>query len=84
LIEKALEIRDAALADKQYSAAVQAHKEASVLAGIRIERLERGGPGEFQWLDQLSIKELQLLAAGKLDIASYRKDDEEASRSRLN
>jgi hypothetical protein len=36
-------------------------------------------------VDKLSVEELRLLAAGKLDIASYRKDEEDASsRSRLN
>jgi hypothetical protein len=67
----------------QYSAAVAAAKEIAVLLGIRIERSERGGPGEFDWVEKLSVDELQLLADGKLDIASYRKD-EDAGRSRPN
>lgn len=45
-----------------------------MLSGIRIERSERGMPGEFDWLEKLSVDELRLLADGKLDIASYRKD----------
>jgi hypothetical protein len=40
-------------------------------------------PGEFDWIDKLSVDELRLLADGKLDIASYRKD-EDAGRSRPN
>jgi len=33
-------------------------------------------PGEFEWLENLSVEELKLLANGKLDISSYRDDDE--------
>lgn len=49
-----------------------------MLSGIRIERSERGMPGEFDWLEKLSVDELRLLADGKLDIASYRKDGDAA------
>jgi hypothetical protein len=42
----------------QISAAVAALKEIGVLSGIRIERSERGAPGEFDWLDRLSVDEL--------------------------
>jgi len=72
LIEMAEEIRTKAIAAGQLSAAVAATKEIGVLAGIRIERSERGAPGEFDWLEKLSVDELQALADGKLDIASYR------------
>lgn len=41
---------DAAFEAKQYSAAVGANKEISILAGIRIERAEIGAPGEFEHL----------------------------------
>jgi len=58
----------------QTAAAVAALKEIGVLSGIRIERSERGAPGEFDWIDKLSVDELRLLAAGKLDITAYRKD----------
>jgi hypothetical protein len=68
---------------RQFSAAVAATKEIGVLTGHRIERSERGMPGEFDWIDKLSVDELRLLADGKLDIASYRKD-EDAGRSRPN
>ena len=69
-------IRNAAMEANQFSAAVAATKEIGVLSGIRIERSERGAPGEFDWLEKLSIDELRLLADGKLDIASYRKDED--------
>ena len=39
-------------------------------------------PGEFDWLDKLSVDELRLLADGKLDIASYRKDEEATNSKR--
>jgi hypothetical protein len=79
----AQEIRTAALEAGQLSAAVAATKEIGVLAGIRIERSERGAPGEFDWVEKLSIAELQALAEGKLDIASF-KDESGSGRSRLN
>jgi phage terminase small subunit len=84
LIEMADEIRTKAIEAGQLSAATAALKELGVLSGIRIERSERGMPHEFAWLEKLTVDELQLLAAGKLDIASYHRDEEEASRSRLN
>src|SRR5215813_9231841 len=80
LIEKAEAIRAAAMKAGQFSAAVAATKEIGVLSGIRIERSERGQPGEFDWLDKLSVEELRLLADGKLDIASYRQGDAGAGR----
>ena len=84
LIEKAQEICAKAIEAGQLSAATAAVKEIGVLSGIRIERSERGQPGEFDWIEKLSVDELRLLAAGKLDIASYRKDEDASSRSRLN
>jgi hypothetical protein len=59
----------------QAAAAVAGLKEIGVLSGIRIERSERGGPGEFEWLEKLSVEELQALADGKLDIATNRQQD---------
>jgi hypothetical protein len=56
----------------QYSAAATVLKEIGVLAGVRIERSERGTPGEFEWVEKLSIEELHALADGDLDIESYR------------
>src|SRR6516225_2431911 len=34
-------------------------------------RSERGSPGEFDWLEKLSVEDLRLLAAGELEIESY-------------
>jgi hypothetical protein len=58
----------------QTAAAVAALKEIGVLSGIRIERSERGQPGEFDWVDKLSVEELHALANGELDIGPYQKD----------
>ena len=59
LIEMALEARKGALKAKQYSAAVAATKEIGILSGIRIERSERGLPGEFDELERMSAGELR-------------------------
>src|SRR5262249_26083369 len=59
----------------QTAAAVAALKEIGVLSGIRIERSERGQPGEFEWLERLSTDGLRLLADGKLDIETYRQNE---------
>src|SRR5262249_50139213 len=55
LIEQNQKVFDAAFEAKQYSAAVGANKEIGVLAGLRVERSEIGGPGEF---DHVSDAEL--------------------------
>jgi hypothetical protein len=36
------------------------------------EHSERGAPGEFDWVEKLTVDELRLLAKGELDIDSYR------------
>jgi phage terminase small subunit len=78
LIEMARELYAQAKGAGQTAAAVAALKEMGVLSGIRIERSERGHPGEFEWLDKLSVDELKLLAAGKLDIDAYRQNESRA------
>ena len=50
LIEKASQILDLAMAEKQFSAAVAALQELGTLSGLRIERREVGRPGEFELL----------------------------------
>jgi hypothetical protein len=55
----------------QSAAAVAALKEIGLLSGIRIERSERGSPGEFDWLEKLSVDELRQLASGELDLAQF-------------
>ena len=51
LIEKASQILDLAMAEKQFSAAVAALQELGTLSGLRIERREVGRPGEFELLN---------------------------------
>jgi hypothetical protein len=53
---QAEEARVRAMELKQISAAVAAIKEKGVLSGLRVERQERGQPGEF---DHLSDEELR-------------------------
>jgi hypothetical protein len=72
LIQKAEAIYEQAKEAGQTAAAVSALKEIGVLSGIRIERSERGAPGEFDWLDKVSTDELRLAAAGKLDLVALR------------
>jgi phage terminase small subunit len=75
LIEMARDTYMAARKDGQNAAAMAAVKEIGVLTGIRIERSERGAPGEFEWLEKLTTDELRLLADGKLDIEAYRQSE---------
>ena len=70
LIEMALEARKGALEAKQYSAAVAATKEIGILSGIRIERSERGMPGEFDELERMSAGELRAFVEKTLAQAS--------------
>jgi hypothetical protein len=71
LIEMAKEVYLQARESGQTAAAVAALKEIGVLSGIRIERSERGSPGDFDFLDKLSVEDLRLLAAGELDLAQF-------------
>jgi phage terminase small subunit len=50
LVSAADEIRELAIRDKQYSAAVGAVKEIGVLTGLRVDRREVGKPGDFEHL----------------------------------
>jgi hypothetical protein len=74
LIDDLREARKRALESNQISAYVNATKEIAILAGLRIERSERGAPGEFDWVDKLNIEELRALAKGELDVEAYRKE----------
>jgi hypothetical protein len=59
LIAEAEEARLLAMEERNAAAAVAAIREKGVLSGKRIERAERGGPGEFDWLENLSADELR-------------------------
>jgi hypothetical protein len=56
LIERADMIFRQAMAAGQFNAAISALKELGVLSGKRVERSERGEPGEF---DHMSDEELR-------------------------
>jgi hypothetical protein len=47
LVARADELRELAIEHKQISAGVAAVKEIGILTGLRIDRREVGGPGEF-------------------------------------
>jgi hypothetical protein len=79
LIEMARELYEQAKEAGQTAAAVSALKEIGVLAGIRIERLERGAPGEFDWVERLTVEELRALARGELDIEAVRQSQQSRS-----
>lgn len=58
LIAEAEEVRAKALSTGQLSAALQAIREKGVLSDVRIERGEKGAPGEFAGVDSAaSLKE---------------------------
>jgi hypothetical protein len=48
----------AAMEAKQYGAAVSALREKAILAGKRVERAEKGEPGEFDKLSEAEIDQL--------------------------
>ena len=56
LIERADQIFRQAMSAGQFNAAIGALKELGVLSGKRVERSERGEPGEF---DRMSDEELR-------------------------
>ena len=56
----------------QYSAAVAAIKEKDILSGKRVERSERGSPGEFDWLENASADELKAFIEAEPDISAAR------------
>jgi hypothetical protein len=57
LIERADMIFRQAMAAGQFNAAISALKELGVLSGKRIERSERGEPGEFDRLSDEKLRE---------------------------
>jgi hypothetical protein len=72
LIAEAEEARKEAMKSGQYSAAVSAIREKGVLSGRRLERSERGMPGEFADLDNMSADELRAALERELEAAGLR------------
>src|SRR5258708_2181782 len=58
LMDECEEAREGAMKSEQFAAAIAATREKGVLSGKRIERSERGQPGEFADLDNMSAGEL--------------------------
>src|SRR5260370_32037851 len=69
LIREAEEIRKEALAARQFSAAIAAVREKGILSGKRVERSERGPPGEFADLENMSADELKHFILDNLEAA---------------
>jgi hypothetical protein len=61
LIENSEQIRAAAFAAGQFSAAISAIREIGILSGKRIERKEHGMPSEFTDLENMTANELKSL-----------------------
>jgi hypothetical protein len=57
LIERADQIFKQAMAAGQFAAALNALKELGVLSGKRVERSERGEPGEFERMSDEELRE---------------------------
>jgi phage terminase small subunit len=72
LIREAEEIRKEALAARQFSAAIAAVREKGVLSGKRVERSERGGPGEYADLENMTADELRAALERELEAAGLR------------
>jgi hypothetical protein len=73
LIEQAEQVFQKAMEAKQFSAAVAALREKAILAGKRVERAEKGEPGQF---DKLSEEQINKLLAQEMRLI------EEAKRHR--
>jgi hypothetical protein len=72
LIREAEEVRKEALAARQFSAAIAAVREKGVLSGKRVERSERGVPGEYADLENMSADELRAVLERELEAAGLR------------
>jgi hypothetical protein len=64
--ENAEQIRAAAFAAGQFSAAISAVREIGVLSGKRIERNEHGRPSEFADLENMTTDELRDYVASEI------------------
>jgi hypothetical protein len=58
LIAECDEARRIAIEDRNPQAMIAATREKGVLSGKRIERSERGEPGEFDWIERASDQQL--------------------------
>ena len=68
LLAEAEQCRAMAVESGQIAAAIAAIREKGVLSGKRVERSERGQPGEFEAIENMTAEELQnYLASPELD-----------------
>ena len=75
LIREAEEIRKESLAARQFSAAIAAVREKGVLSGKQVERSERGVPGEYADLENMTADELRAALVEGLEAAGLRIED---------
>jgi hypothetical protein len=73
LIERADQIYRQAMLAGQFNAAISALKELGVLSGKRVERSERGEPGEFE---RMSDEELRAAVTEQAIAMGFRPPDE--------
>ena len=73
LIKRADEIFKLAMASGQLGAAVNALKELGILSGKRIERAERGQPGEFDHMSDEELHKAVLDSAERLGLVPKNK-----------
>lgn len=80
LITEADQILKAAFAAEQFTAALGAVREKGILSGKRVERSERGIPGEFAEIDDMSPDELRAYLAAESEAVSLRRAPAESDR----
>ena len=68
LLDKLDQMIDGAAAEKQFSAAISGIKEKGVLSGKRIERSERGAPGEFDWIENADPNVIDAIISGEITL----------------
>jgi phage terminase small subunit len=73
LIERADQIFKQAMAAGQFTAAIGALKELGILSGKRVERSERGEPGEFERMSDEELREAVTESARALGFAPVKK-----------
>jgi hypothetical protein len=75
LINEADAIMKLAIERSQLSAAVSALREKGILSGKRVERSERGPPGEFADLENMSTEQLKQFVLVNLEALGVRPQD---------
>lgn len=73
LLAEAEEARSKAMASEQYAAAIAAIREKGILSGRRVERSERGQPGEFESMNADELRASiarDLETIGRQDLAA--------------